>query len=311
MNRKSGKPDWSEPCWREMLVYQRKAAWFDDTLDKLAAWMGLRPGMTAVDVGCGLGYLGYTYWPYFGKGGHYIGVDISEKLSRDASAAASDWAVDGSASFVVGDAYHLPLPDNSADGVMCQVIMMHLEDPGEALAEMVRVAKPGGLIMCKEPDNMGPALTIPFSSVPELPIDDILLAHKVTIISNRGRIKRGLGDSSIGPKIPHMLTQLGLTDIDIRLNDKVHYLEPPYEGFLQQTRVEFLKKQFFNEERRQVLTEHQRDDFLAGGGEAEEFERYRSIVEPVLETFMRQLERGEYYICSAGHFFVIKGRKPE
>ena len=92
MTQDREKIDWSDQCWKEMLVYQRRLLWLDDTLDKLAAWLGLEPGMTAVDVGCGLGYLGYTYWPYFGKGGRYFGVDISPELVKDARKASKEWA---------------------------------------------------------------------------------------------------------------------------------------------------------------------------------------------------------------------------
>ncbi|MHA1194333.1 MAG: methyltransferase domain-containing protein, partial [Promethearchaeota archaeon] len=71
MENKRKTIDWSEDRFKDMLVYQRKFLWHDDAIDKLAVWMGLRQGMTAVDVGCGLGYLGYTFWPYFGESGHY------------------------------------------------------------------------------------------------------------------------------------------------------------------------------------------------------------------------------------------------
>ncbi len=178
MNQNEKKIDFSEKCWKEMLVYQRKFLWLEDTLDKLVAWLGLKPGMTAVDVGCGLGYLGYTYWSYFGKGGIYFGVDISLKLVQDAAKAAKEWAVNGKASFVAGDAYKLPFPDDFADLVMCQVLLIHLEKPELALAEMVRVAKPGGLIMCKEPDNLSAALAWGYSSTPALDLEEELLLKK-------------------------------------------------------------------------------------------------------------------------------------
>lgn len=63
MNQDKKKIDWSKGRWKEMLIEQRKFMWHKDTIDKLAVWLELKPGMTAVDVGCGLGNLGYTYWP--------------------------------------------------------------------------------------------------------------------------------------------------------------------------------------------------------------------------------------------------------
>ena len=189
MSTDSKKTDWAKGRWKEMLIEQRKFMWREDTLDMLAAWLGLRHGMTAVDVGCGLGYLGYTYWPYFGEDGHYIGVDVSSNLVKDATEAAKEWAVGGEASFVAGDAYNLPFPDDSADLVMCQVVLMHLEKPELALAEMVRVAKPGGLVMCKEPDNMSQMLAMQYNSLPELDMDDKILSMKMTLIGNKGRNK--------------------------------------------------------------------------------------------------------------------------
>ena len=83
-----------------MLVYQRKMMWREDTIEKLAAWLGIHHGMTAVDIGCGLGYLGYTYWPYFGKGGHYFGVDLNRGNLKDAKKASSEWAHGGTAEFI-------------------------------------------------------------------------------------------------------------------------------------------------------------------------------------------------------------------
>jgi SAM-dependent methyltransferase len=305
------KIDWSEECWKEMLVYQRRYAWFDDTLDKFAAWLGLKPGMTAVDVGCGLGYLGYTYWPYFGKGGHYFGVDVSPKLLRDAAKAAKEWAVNGDACFTEGDVYRLPFPDNFADLVMCQALLMHLEKPELALAEMARVAIPGGLIMCKEPDNLSPMLAKRHWSLPELDIEDQLLLAKVAIICNKGRIKLGQGDNSIGTRVPRMMNELGLKDIGIRLNDRVFYLEPPYEDPLQKHSLESVKKELLDEKRRKIFMDRGKKEFLAGGGNPEEFDRYRKINDRVMSILRQQIEDGQYFACGSTDFYIIKGRRPK
>ncbi len=311
MSHDKKKIDWSEECWKEMLVYQRKYAWFEDTLDKLATWLGLKPGMTAVDVGCGLGYLGYTYWPYFGKGGRYIGVDISSKLLQDAVKAAKEWAKNGEAYFTEGDAYKLPFADDFADLVMCQILLIHLEKPELALAEMVRVTKPGGLVMCKEPDNLSPMLAEHYWSLPELDIEEQLLLAKIALTCNKGRIKLGQGDNSIGTKVPHMMNKLGLTDIGIRLNDKVTYLEPPYEGPLQQHQLDNVKKQWLDEKRYKIWMDREKKQFLAGDGDPEEYDRYREIHDRIMLTFRQQIKDDKYFVCHSGDLYVIKGRKPK
>jgi SAM-dependent methyltransferase len=307
MNQDRKKTDWAEACWKEMLIDQRKFMWHQDTLDKLAVWLGLTPGMTAIDVGCGLGNLGYTYWPYFGKGGRYFGVDISSELVRDATEAAKNWATGGEAKFITGDAYKLPFSDDFSDWVMCQTLLMHLEKPGLALSEMVRVAKPGGLIMCNEPDNLSSALAKPCWSLPELDIEEEVLFKKVYLICHKGSIKLGRGDDSIGSQVPVMMEKLGLVDIEARLNDKVGFLHPPYEGPHQQNSIYMIKKRVLDQS--EFWMERTREEFLVGGGAPDEFERYRKTSDRIRLIFQKQLEDGVYTVCGHGFFYVIKGRK--
>lgn len=302
--------DWSTPCWKEMLVYQRKAIWHKDTLDRMAAWLGLKPGITLADVGCGLGYLGYTYWPYFGQGGRYYGVDASPALILDATKAAKGWATGGEFQFAAGDAYHLPLPDALADVTTCQALLIHLGEPERALAEMVRVTKPGGLVVCHEPDNVSRRLGGLYSSLPQLDIEDHLLVAKVSLICNKGRMALGLGDYSFGGKVPHLMKTLDLTDIQIRNNDKVAFLEPPYENPNQAILLEKLEKGFFDTERQEVMRNRERKEFLAGGGDLKEYERYLEIDIRALAVMQRQIAAGEYFMCTAQDFYVVKGTKP-
>ncbi len=304
------KPDWSEEHWREMLVEQRKAMWRDDTIEKLAAWLELRPGMTIIDVGCGLGYLGSTYWPYFGKGGRYIGVDMSDKLLEDATKASAVWAIGGTADFVKGDATQLSFPNAFFDAAMCQTLLMHLEQPGKALAEMSRVTKPGGLIFCHEPDNVASALAKGHSSMPEWEIEEQLLLAKYTLLSNRGRIKMGRGDMSIGSQVPRMMSKLGLRDIDIRMNDRVQFLEPPYESPRQQQLLKMIKANWLQDDKRKYWQEREREEFLTGGGTPEEWEGIVAMVDKVTPIYKQQLTDGEFFVCSGSFFYVIKGKRP-
>ena len=310
MNQDSERIDWSDECWKESLVYQRKCMWLEDTIAKLAAWLRLKPGMTAVDVGSGLGYLGYTYWPYFGQGGQYFGVDISADLIQEAEEAAKKWAKGGEASFKVGDAYKLPFPDDFADVVMSHIVFIHLEKPDRALAEMIRVAKPGGLVVCHEPDNVSTMLTIRYPSLPELEIDELLLIAKIALTYNKGRIKLGLGDWSIGRKVPRMMKELGLTDIGVRINDRAYYIEPPYEGMLQQYHLDHVKKQWLDQTRHKTRLGRMKAGFLAGGGEPGDFERYRELDKRIMATVRRQVEKGEFHQCGSGDIYIIKGRRP-
>ncbi len=78
-------------------------------MEKLAKWLDLKQRMKVADIGCGLGYLGWTYWKYFGDNGSYIGVDISEKLIKEAKELSKDWAINGKADFINGDAYNLDI----------------------------------------------------------------------------------------------------------------------------------------------------------------------------------------------------------
>lgn len=311
MSAEANKRDWSKDYLREMLVHQRRFMWFEDTLDKFSAWLKLRQGMTVIDVGCGLGYLGYAYWPYFGRDGRYIGIDQSDELLRDAREASREWAHDGEAEFMRGDAYKLPFADNFADVVMCQTLLMHLDRPEAVLAEMIRVAKPGGTVVCFEPDNLSAMLAHPFHSLPEFDLDEILLMTKIKFISYKGSLELGDGDFNIGSKVPHMMKLGGLAEIDIRLNDRVYYLEPPYETPLQQHRLKGLKSRWLNDKNFDFLLEEQKKDFLAGGGDPAEFDKSIPIINRLREDIRRQLENNEYYMCGGTQFYIIKGMKPE
>ncbi len=54
---------------------------------------------------------------------------------------------------VVGDAHCLPVADESVAVVRADRVVQHLEEPGVALEEMVRVVRPGGFVVLADPDQ--------------------------------------------------------------------------------------------------------------------------------------------------------------
>ena len=72
-------------------------------------------------------------------------------------------ADDASVQWLLGDALHLPFPDNSFDAVTSGFLLRNLVDLPVALAEMLRVLRPGGrlvaLDMTHTPDGLSGRVT--------------------------------------------------------------------------------------------------------------------------------------------------------
>jgi SAM-dependent methyltransferase len=57
--------------------------------------------------------------------------------------------------FIVGDVHALEIPDASYDVVHAHQVLQHVSDPVAAIAEMVRVCRPGGLVAARDGDYSG------------------------------------------------------------------------------------------------------------------------------------------------------------
>jgi ubiquinone/menaquinone biosynthesis C-methylase UbiE len=315
------KPDWADERHRKTIVDQRRFLWREDTVEMHAGWMGLVRGMAVLDVGCGLGYLGRTYWRFYGEGGSYVGIDLSDGLLKQAAEMSGEWAAGGSARFARADAGSLPFPDGTFDWTSCQTLLMHVEEPGRVLAEMMRVTRPGGLVTCSEPDNRLAMSSSCYSSLPDFTVQEDMLRMLVTRYWVEGRRKLGLGDWTIGPKLPLMMQKLGLKDIEIRVNDSVDFIQPPYDTPRMQCRMEQLRESL-REAKKHART-WKRDPgqlefrrcYFAGGGTEYTWRRYLKLLDRTGKEFLRstpkQIRNGTYFHCPVlCSFFTIRGRKP-
>ena len=104
-------------------------------------WLDLPKGLRCLDVGCGNGAFTEVLAARVAPS-ELAGVDPSE--GQLAFAKIRDGAK--AAQFRVGDAQALPFPDGSFDVAVMALVISFVPDPAKAVAEMVRVVRPGGWV---------------------------------------------------------------------------------------------------------------------------------------------------------------------
>jgi ubiquinone/menaquinone biosynthesis C-methylase UbiE len=110
----------------------------------------LAPGMSLLDVGCGPGTITADLADRLGEG-TVIGVDLANEvveLAREQHLASKG----ADLSFRTGDVYSLEFPDATFDVVYAHQILQHLSRPVDALVELRRVLKTGGLVAVRDAD---------------------------------------------------------------------------------------------------------------------------------------------------------------
>lgn len=98
---------------------------------------------TVLDVACGPGMVACEFAKH---AGHVTGIDITPAMIEQAEKLQNELKLKNIA-WAVGDAVPLPYADNSFSLVITRYSFHHLLAPEKALAEMIRVCRPGGRVM--------------------------------------------------------------------------------------------------------------------------------------------------------------------
>jgi ubiquinone/menaquinone biosynthesis C-methylase UbiE len=102
-------------------------------------------GQDWLDAGCGSGTLARYLVE---AGARVLGVDAAEEMIALARELSSQDVVTPQLRFEqIATIAHLPLPDQSLDGVLCSSVLEYVPDPAVCLAEFARVLHPGGLLV--------------------------------------------------------------------------------------------------------------------------------------------------------------------
>ena len=100
-----------------------------------------KPGQRVLDVAAGTGT---SSEPYADAGVAVVACDFSVGMLKVGKRRRPD--ID----FIAGDATNLPFADNSFDATTISFGLRNVSEPKQALAEMLRVTKPGGTLVIAE-----------------------------------------------------------------------------------------------------------------------------------------------------------------
>ncbi len=282
--------------------------WNLDFLDLIGKRLSLDRVQDVLDVGSGVGHWGQLLANVISSSAQVQGVDRDPVWVEKAAARAASHGLSDRFTYQVAVAEKLPFTEASFDLVTCQTVLIHTPDPGAVVDEMIRVARPGGLILAAEPNNIARALMLDSVSFHDS-VNEILARVRLQLICERGKAALGEGSNSIGDLIPSLFAERNLVNISVYLNDKADILLPPYDSPAQRATVEeradFKHRDFWIWSR-----EDTRRFFLAGGGRVGEFDALWSVAIVGNDKFDKAIAERTYVGAGAGICYLVAGRKP-
>lgn len=139
--------EWTDPVtvstwrkWHPKSVVQTREA--TETLVRLAL---VAAGLNVLDIASGTGEPAIPLAKAVGPSGHVFATDLSRGM-LDVAAENAHRAELANLLFHRADAHSLPFPDETFDRVTCRFGLMYFADLGQALSEVRRVLRRGGLM---------------------------------------------------------------------------------------------------------------------------------------------------------------------
>jgi ubiquinone/menaquinone biosynthesis C-methylase UbiE len=173
------------------------------TAEEAAAFLlpDLRPGLHVLDVGCGPGSITCGLAERVAPG-RVVGVDLS---GETLAAARQDAAARGldNLRYEEASVYALPYADATFDVGYAHQVFQHLREPARALAEMVRVLRPGGLVGVRDVD---------WGTVSYWPLDPWI--DRFVEVHAQAWYRNG-GEPRMGRRLRALFNAAGLADVQV------------------------------------------------------------------------------------------------
>src|SRR5262245_33315012 len=294
----------SAECFGETRDYW----WNLDFLELMGRRLSLDRVQDVLDIGCGIGHWGQLLANVLPRTARVQGVDRDPFWVEKARSRAAACGLSDRFSYQVSAVETLPFADASFDLVTCQTVLIHMPDPGAVVDEMVRVARPGGLILAAEPNNIANSLILDSLSF-HAPVDEIVVRVRLQLTCERGKAALGEGNNSMGGLVPGLFAERKLVDVRVYLNDKTNVFFPPYgspeERATLEERADLKHRGFWIWSREDTYRY-----FLAGDGREGEFDALWSLAIASDRKFDKAIAEGTYSGAGGGIFYLVAGRKP-
>jgi transcriptional regulator with XRE-family HTH domain len=283
----------------DKLYKNRKYFWNDDYLGFLVknVWRIELP-IDVIELRCGEGYLGMKLLELLPEGSTYTGVD-NEYFINKAKMNFDNTQFD--VKFIVSDIYSLET-DKKYDMAICQAGLRHMNKPMEVLKKMVTSVKKDGLVVCvdvnREFENDG------------IYIDGISYDYLCTAFDFHKVWKKELEcegrDYAIGMRLPFYMQHLGLHDIDIRMDDKVMYVNPDMQDYEEKVQ-DFVEIHGWDKSLSASEQENIIELYMNRGIDRVEAEAYINLQSKIAECF-RNTENRKSFLKVQG-LLITYGRK--
>ena len=170
------------------------------TTQSLLQRAGISPGMRCLDLGCGGGPVTLELARLVGPEGQVVGIDMDATKLQLARQRAEQQQLQ--LEFQTGNVYDLT-DEARYDLVYARFLLTHLHQPTNAVQCMVRALRPGGVMIVEDIE-----ISAAFAYPPSPALERHIHLYK-SVVERRG------GDPDIGPKLPGLLRDGGVDDIQV------------------------------------------------------------------------------------------------
>lgn len=208
----------------QVIQNNRLFFWNDDYLEFLVkeVWKIKKP-IDVIEFCCCNGDLGKRLMEVLPEGSSYTGVD-SKCLVEVAKENFHNTKY--KTNFVATDIYKFQ-PNKQYDLSICQATLRHMNQPMQILWKMKYAVKQNGLVVSieinREIENIG------------LYVDGIEYDHMCTSFDWKKLWLKELNhegrDYAIGMRVPFYMKEIGLRDVDVRMNDKATFITPEHKDY--------------------------------------------------------------------------------